>query len=588
MTAQIRRRHREPRGAALWFARLYTIAAISSLSATSVSAHAVDGCNDYRHPSPGISVVAHQLKSSVLTIKSRNNKGAAFLIDRERGLFLTARHVVRANIGDNMPPVQGMFPNKEIVNLSVIDDDAELDVALLETTQSIDLSSRTEFELSFRDHEQQVGYLDASQSSFDRPWIRLIEQVGEYRRESNGQIMVEVRKVTGGGSGAPVIRGTNGLVIGFVREKTTNDVAIVQSIISLENFLNKNSIHNLPRRISELVVSPTEFDESEWHGLFQVEGAERHSNFRLAGMIQMMWESPPWPDLRSKIGDCEILIAANNRELGKYASYLHTMAYNVNPNVHAAKAVFNAAEEKSRAGEVEVAGTLYDTAATLYAGAIAARLQESYGGGFVTALLAATGYVETPIPMAKVGRIDNYKLHQDEYAPVDSTTFVSNAIAPFTTSVDFANFSLPTTPRQENTMGVMFHDFQTARLKAAKLAPGGGSTAATQYDVFLSAAWGSQVSRNKQYRALNYQTMGDALFSLDLFEDSARAYASAWQNGLNSELTLRNYGYASSLAENRRIAVDSLLRDEIASFTAMDSKTLHRLVTDIGEIRSDM
>ena len=584
MTAQVRCRRNSTREVWHWQIGLVGIIAFSLSIATGMHAHAVEKCDAYRHPSFGFDHVESKLKESVLTIKYDKEVGTAFLIDRSRGLFLTAHHVVKKNDTQATEKVQGRFASEgsKVFNLSVLKEDANLDVALLQTDDLSQLQDRDEFELSFHVHKpQRVGFLSTAYGTIDDPKVTRTLSLDKFGYDDVQRYGISI-PVNFGDSGAPIMKTDNGLVIAIVIERITDKRAIAQPMVNLRKFLKKDSMKNLPKQMSQVIDESLKgFDEDVWHSMFRANEGPLYSNFRLAGMIQSIWENKPWPKLYDKIKGCEVFFVGINRGLGHYAGYLQAFA-TTSENRHAskAKALFDAAEEKSKIGEHEFARILYETASELYANAIAALLVRESGSGYLAALLSGSGFTRTTMS-GNFAKLSEYTLADSSDTAVDAEQYATIAMAPFAPEINIERIVVPRMARQKNAMGILFHDYQTSRLRAANLSPRGFSSLVAR-DTFVYAVWGSQVSHSRRYRGLNYQAMGDALVRLERFDEAATAYASAWQYGVTKNVILQNYRYARSLAQNRAIAMNMELENEIATVAGMNSKTLRGLVTEIG------
>ena len=560
--------------------RLTGLAAIVMSTATELHANTAD-CSNYHHPAQNLNAAMDNLKQSVLHIVSGKEEGTAFLIDNERALFLTARHVVAASITNKLTPVQGFFeePKPKRYDLTIVKEDSALDVALLQGEPSMQSTDRPEFELSFEDlPSRKVGILGSGHSTNAIADINL-RTAERFDFDVVSKLMKIPVAIRSGDSGAPVIKDDDGLVIGIVRHKKTTDLALVSPISDLTDFLSMNK---LSKPMSDLFGGSTLPDEDGWHTAFQAKRNRHHSNFQLAGMIQSMHDR--WLDrqklaIHSKIKGCAIENLARNRELGKHATSLHVMA---NMKYHIANtpdAVLGAAEEQQKIGENQFALQLYEMATELYSLAIAENLKEKSGGGYVAALLKGSGYTATH-GTNYPANLDNFTLANGGDTEFETEKFATVAEAVLAPGIDLADISVSRIARQKNKMAMLFHGHQTAQLKAAELSPQGISLLVAQ-DTFISAAWGSQIARSGPYRALNYQAMGDALIRLNRFSEAATAYATAWQDGLKIEVISKNYDYARSLAENRRFPLVVNFYNEIDTVDIMDPSTLHGIFTYI-------
>ena len=544
-------------------------------------------CRDYHHPPQSLHAARDKLRPSVLHIVSGNIKGTAFLIDREAGLFLTARHVVENSINSKEIPVQGFFEERsaKAYSLVVVKEDASFDVALLQTQPTLSFTDREEFELSFADSpSQKIGVFGSAHSSTNQADVNVRPAEAFSFDLSSGLMKVSVA-ARPGDSGGPVIKDDDGLVIAVILQNKSTDLALGRPIGDVAEFVSEHSMNNLPATMLSILDGTSPPQQDVWHNTFRTKGSGRLSNFRLAGMIRAMWErrhENRKPTIYSKIKGCDIHTVALNRELGMYAGFLFHMA-NTPRGVstsQGAKAAFDSAEKQKKMGRKQLARALYQTAASLYLEDITNRLKESSGGGYLTALLAGSGYV--------VSRNNKGSIELDDFRPgthgtkkLSAKQFTKAIVTAFGGSIDVVDIPVSKTTRRGDRMAILFHDYQTARLRAAELSPH-PFTSAIVRDAFVSAAWGSQIARSGAYRSLNYQAMGDALIRLNRFKEAAAAYASAWQGGLESEVVLKNYGYARSLSANQLLAGVPTIKGEISAAAKMDPKTLHGLIVSFS------
>ncbi len=173
-------------------------------------------------------------ESAVASIASPR-EGTAFIIDRERGILVTAGHVV-----ENATSATGDFHSlSHRFEMSVFANykNEGIDIALLKV--DIDglphLSTRQALQLSYEPLDQNpVSVLSTSRS---RP-IVIRHRSDSYVVESNRKIYVTV-PVGGGDSGAPVISDYEGLVVGVVFGNKGPDFAVAVPASIVHSVLEK-------------------------------------------------------------------------------------------------------------------------------------------------------------------------------------------------------------------------------------------------------------------------------------------------------------------------------------------------------------
>ena len=297
---------------------LTVVVAASSLPFAGVWAWA--DCTRYYHSRPSDSEIEH----AVLMIRSGVELGTAFLIDQDRGWFLTARHVVEPSILQSRG-VSGRFAEvgAQDFELSVIADDDGYDVALLEAVDDVQFRNRKELELSFfLPEKQDVTVVGATwrgtPGNSGRTWKAELVSIGpkEFSINSEGQISVDgVRDK----SGSPVIKASDGLVIGVVSEQD-GERGFATPISSLTHFLSRSRV---PPALSKIVENTSVPNEGTLADVFRADREKVYSNLDLVALITRMrdtWEEYRAPLLPHTIGGCETHTVAASRHLGVFAA----------------------------------------------------------------------------------------------------------------------------------------------------------------------------------------------------------------------------------------------------------------------------
>ena len=317
MTKKESHGHRETIQKWRWLKGFMTIFTATLLITTGLCAWA--DCSDYYHLKPS----DDDLKDAVANIKSGSEDGTAFLIDREHGLLLTASHVVESSIDNPSTPVQGRFRGSGTVrfDLSVVAHDTELDVALLRAEDLEQFKNRKELELSFHFPEQQnIIILGGATGTIESPEV-LSKKATEFSIQSQYSFSITA-DVAEGDSGGPVIKESDGMVIGIVIQKTPK-TGVAVPISAMTGFLLKQSKIKIPQELSEFIDNPSRKTEEELVDVFRSGSDKKFSNFELVGMINSMkekWEGKKRRMLPDNIKDCNTYTVAVSRHLGVFAS----------------------------------------------------------------------------------------------------------------------------------------------------------------------------------------------------------------------------------------------------------------------------
>ena len=559
--------------------------AVMALFAVAAPLSNADACADYHHPPQTLTTAEQNYKNSVVHIEARfeerlPKEGTAFLIDAEDGLFLTAHHVVRG-----ATKIIGTFDEEGYPSLMLTVDkvDDELDVALLKTTESSILAGRPSFDFSFshQSSHQEVAFFGASYTNKDAETneifanIKLSLPATQFDYSSKNELIEIMTFVDDGDSGAPVIKADDGLVVAIVLKKMTTRMAVARISVDLIPFLGAYAF-------GDTSDGPEPVTEDALQSALLAKPMAM-SNLRLAHMIRSLWEQDPRPAVPQQIKGCDVYTAADNRELGVFAFQLNYMAVAPLNNRLAGKAAMEEADDQFAFGYERDAQGLYRLAAKSFATEIAERLTGENGSGYVTALMEGSGYTRTDST-----DVDDWfsAFGLPTTVSYDAKTYASKFVSPFVDDQELAKmserwsvFGVPS-KRKEDTMAALFHDYQTALVRAANLSP---TKVAPNYwgNALVAATWGELLSDSDAHRALNYQAMGDAFFHLGRFEDAAKSYSSAWHSGLQTPLTLENYRYTSSRAKNRLIGDGTDLFEMVNVAPTFYSEKLYSLFEDI-------
>ena len=265
-------------------------------------------------------------RDAVAVIQVGQEKGTAFLIDRERGLFLTAYHVVRNTSQDD--PVRGQFREgtEEPFELRLIGHDGDLDVALLEAKELQHLAEQPELELSFRlASEQSVVVLTAAYGRITRPEIKPIE-ISVFSVQDKKSFSL-AQRMERGSSGAPVISQSHGLVVGIVTHSTTGTTQATRVTNLKDFFLNKVT---LSQGLSNLARNPELVTEEKWKSVFGAQDRKRYRNYEIADLINKLnrsWKGDRPPMLPLVIEECNVFNVISNRHLDEFNPSIARIAF---------------------------------------------------------------------------------------------------------------------------------------------------------------------------------------------------------------------------------------------------------------------
>ena len=539
-----------------------------------------DACAPYHHPPQSLTTAEHDYRRSVLHILAGEKEGTAFLIDSQHALFLTAHHVVRG-----ASQVTGTFdePHSPSISLSLVHFDQELDAALLTASDPAALTDRLAFDISFlhQPEQQKVAFLGASYTHIDPATntitanVKLSPPASDFDYNSRTSLIEFMTSVDDGDSGAPVIKGDDGLVVGMVLRKMTPRLAVARTSIDLITFL-------IDYRSPTIFIAPVWRTEDALTKALLTE-PKALSNLRLARLIQWHWRLPTRPILPDPIKGCDIFTAASNRELGQFAYKLKFMA--LPPNTHrqlGALAITEADTQRDNGREFD-ALSLYRIAIEEYTEEIFEQLTGEHGRGYVSALLEGSGYVTKGDATEPQSWFEWYRAPYPT-AP-DPQAYADKYLSAFLSAdqlEQLANSWSAGTPepRKDDSMAMLFHDYQTALVRKAAFSATPASTTYHWGNALVASSWAEILSDSEAPQALNYQAMGDAFVGLGKFADAANSYSSAWEAGLRNNLTLENFRYSWSLAENRLIG-DADSRDLIMRASGFDSANLPSLIEGV-------
>jgi len=538
----------------------------------------VASCDKFNHGRSSLYAADHMFRHSTLVISYGSKMGTAFLIEKELKLFLSAYHTVENWSADSTSDqIEGYGPSqsqsKQPHVLSVVSFNKGLDVALLQQIEGPSLDAMTAFELSYgAPRSQRIGFLGATFGEPKAPSIVLRTSDGFRYSHHGDNLMQIVAPVGAADSGAPVLKDTNGLVIGVIIKRQSDNFAYARPIADISDFLEAYIVENMPPVISDF-GEQAEISADQLSEMFRVTPQKSLSNLHLMGLILSNARKEEPAVFPSVIGGCEILMAAINRELNSIVGHLGKLASASSED--GAISAFRQAESQQVAGNTEVALALYEFSIELFGTAIEARLSEEGGVGLLTPLL-----------MGSKGAQNLESLSDTEVAQ-----YMRIGASLASKAVPEAHIEDPVSwevPRQRDVMGRLLHDYQTALIRTSQLSPKGFSNEVNER-ILICGAWGVQVSRSPHYQALHYTAIGDTLLRLRRPGLAIHAYASAWSSGVRTPAIQDSFEYSRGLAAYQAAGqVQGSLGGSIEDSSTLDSALLYGIVSDYVAAKAQM
>jgi hypothetical protein len=294
-----------------------------SLAFLSSPHSAIADCPDFHFLERGfISEVADHQDAIILIDYGPDKAGTAFLIDGDHGLFLTARHVVAPSLNSPLLAVPGKTQDGKSLQLKVLKDDPQLDVALLQVNHAEWLSNALAYELYFarvkRDAEVTFPGLAFAQSRGDVTPSMPPPNAPTY--SANGPHVWVRILVNDGDSGAPMFT-KEGLAMGLVLGKRSVTEADAIPMPRLAPFLAEYSVGDEAMQFRRRFLATTDANELQR----MLVPSRRHgsvSNLHLAGAIRMMLDGHDLEQIKPETIECPLAIAAGDRGLAELARAL--------------------------------------------------------------------------------------------------------------------------------------------------------------------------------------------------------------------------------------------------------------------------
>ena len=233
-----------------------------------------------------------------------------------------------------------------------------------------------------------------------------------------------------------------------------------------------------------------------------------------------------------------------------------------------AKQAYDYAQRQSVLGKQESAHVFFGAAAELYRDTISRELSKGGGVDYGRQLLKPLN--PQPVSLGKS--------HGTKEALIRISPGIFGDLDPHAVADAVATMNL-----KPGKLTRLFHDYHSSLSRSVQSWHSVNEMSIAR-GVLEASVWGSQIGENGPYRSLHFQAMGSALFRLNRFSDAARAYASAWQGGLQSSNVLESYRYSKSLAENRALQMpQELLKKEIDAAPDLDRAALYRLLVEVTQ-----
>ena len=293
-------------------------------------------CPDFHFASSGFSSVERDYQPALLylwTGNDSNNHGVAFLIDASKWYYLTARHVVELSISDPARPIRGVDSRGHEMELTLVDEDKTLDVALLERIVKGDGSDHLNLVQPYEIFLSNIGPEEVTHSGCayaEREHFKCNapkEARFEYDDEA---VLMQLKVATDeGDSGSPVYT-KEGLVIGIVIKKQRLSQATAVAMKNLTDFVTRHATGIIPgvRQLHDVLLNTSD------RGTLVDKLMPRHapgavSNLQLLGAIGILVTNRELGRMKHELVTCPIIQAAGDRGLTAAASKLEVLEANL-------------------------------------------------------------------------------------------------------------------------------------------------------------------------------------------------------------------------------------------------------------------
>ncbi len=372
-----------------------------------VPAHTNENCVvPYTYPELEYADLEQKAARGVLHIDGRSGGGTAFLIDRDRGIYLTAAHVVMREVAafrEDKPQeailgTNAALPGKSLL-LKVIEVDENpeqrRELAVLQLVNETPPEELYEFQMALRDlaGKEEVRFIGYGTKSADFPLPRMSHPASPVE-PSNHPILHRfvVAGANGGDSGGPVFL-SNGSVIGIMVQHQSGQTAVFHSLTAYLKTLLKVEPALRDERLVAEIFAPGSVEERRQKAtkmLLPGAAADGMSNIEFAAAIAQLELDGSMPAVDRSLLDCPLYFAAAGRDLGLYGSPILREKWRRDTADSDGKSIFRKAEQFESEGNTVIATALYELAGEKYRAELASLLEEPTAQKAIAASLYRT------------------------------------------------------------------------------------------------------------------------------------------------------------------------------------------------------
>jgi hypothetical protein len=497
-----------------------------------ISPAAAELCRvSFAHPSLGSDGLSLLVEKALLYINDGPARGTAFLIDRHRGIYLTAAHVVAAKadyrIAENRetiflnsrnPRLSGDRISLKVLTILTEDENSRSgvpayaldDLAILQlrdfelpsNVQPLELALRKPVSYP-RDRVHFTGY-GVTRPEDPRP--RIIDDNQTPLEPLSHNVYGIGETVEGGDSGGPVLLG-NGNVIGLIMRAQDRHQAIIHPLDRYRLAIMDEVVPEGDRLI-EVLFASQDLDQRiiDAIGLLQPAPAAI-SNLEWASAILKLDTLGLLADVDTELLHCPLVMAATQRQIGAYGGFITREIVLREYRSAEPAEVLNEGQRAEQRGEALRAIALYELASDGYRRQVASLMgEESVQRALAGSLIRAS---ETALPGELEGingttwsfqaTVDTLAERLDVTAPADIVVDVTPQTSP-----RFRTFT-------SDRLAVALNDYGRALARGnnlrAQISGADFVDLASQETAIRATAIGATVAGSTSWRQLNLDTL---------------------------------------------------------------------------------
>ena len=478
-------------------------------------------------------------RNAILRLELKGEAGTGFLIDSERGLVVTARHVVKFAVKDHDLTIDGfskMFPN-ETLKLRVVDATTpSIDVAVLQTVPPNKLSAApsVQFSLTPPTPGSPVVY-----AGFPNGGQTLVPGNAKISEMDEAQSLTIRGATISGDSGSPVFD-EHGLVIGIVTDGKTNLLGSIQSSLAFEALLLRLAPSSKASSLFDSILGnpiPQNF-EMQFRPSASKDGA---TNLDLLGLMKLLNKIENLtPSQKQKVW-CPLYLSAHHRFMDSPVKFItHHLPRFALPDV--GRNNFKMGKIYGLLGKTDKASEIHTLAQNQL-------------------LEASQDYIaRKPDPI--MGIACNVSSTQQNPLPVLQTAkklLESGGLSP---NILINHRQTESPPKCDSAstdvvLSGLLRDLTLINFELAEL--GDEQVEQNQQAATTLAALATLLSPGSQLHAPNLALLGDVARKRGDFKFSAGAYAGAWQNGEKAKWVITNFRHSRSKLETLDIPIETYM-----------------------------